>query len=66
MERKGVETCAGCKWNVRRLVKCCRATTESYCKIGNDYSHKKGYCKERTPRFGMRTEVKKEMEVELL
>lgn len=65
MERKGV-TCAGCRWNKQKLVKCCRTSTESFCKIGNDYSHKKGYCDERESRFESTRTTRKSMEVELL
>ena len=65
MENKGVITCAGCGYNKERLVKCCRVTTEKYCDIGNDYSHKRGYCEERKPRFEKKEPVK-QMEVYLL
>ena len=65
MERKALRTCAGCKWNKKRLAKCCRVKTESYCGIGQDYSHKKGYCNKYVSRFA-KTVKNSTMEAELL
>lgn len=65
MENKGVKTCAGCAYNKERLAKCCRVTTEKYCAVGMDYSHKLGYCEERKPRFDKKEPIK-QMEVYLL
>ena len=65
MERKAVRTCAGCRWNRKKVAKCCTTTTESYCFVGQDYSHKKGYCNEYEPRFAKAVK-KQTMEVELL
>lgn len=65
MENKGLRTCAGCGNSKERLMKRCRVTTEKYCEIGNDYSHKRGYCEDRKPRFEKKEPVR-QMEVELL
>lgn len=66
MERKRVITCAGCKWNRKRVAKRCTITTESHCLVGQNYSHGKGYCSDYQPRFESKNQVKKDMEVELL
>ena len=66
MERKAVRTCAGCKWNRKKVAKCCTTTTESYCFVGQDYGHKRGYCNEYAPRFEEKWQDKKQMDVELL
>jgi hypothetical protein len=66
MERKALKTCAGCRWNRKRVASGCTVTTESYCFVGQNYSHRKGYCDEFEPRFKIEKQVKKQMEVELL
>lgn len=66
MEVQGLRTCAGCKWNRKRIAKRCTITTESYCLAGQNYSHGKGYCSDYQPRFESKKQVKKQMEVELL
>lgn len=66
MEVQGLRTCTGCKWNRKRIAKCCTITTESHCFVGQNYSHRKGYCSDYQPRFESKNQVKKQIEVELL
>lgn len=66
MEVQGLRTCAGCKWNRKKVAKRCTITTESHCFVGQNYSHRKGYCSEYEPRFESKNQVKKQIEVELL
>lgn len=66
MENKELRTCAGCRWNRKRVAKGCRVTVEEYCFVGQNYSHKKGFCDEFEPRFEKKEFVNKIMEVELL
>ena len=66
MEVQGLRTCAGCKWNRKKVAKRCTITTESHCFVGQNYSHRKGYCSDYQPRFESKNQVKKQIEVELL
>ena len=66
MEVQGLRTCAGCKWNRKKVAKRCTITTESHCFVGQNYSHRKGYCSDYQPRFESKNQVKNQIEVELL
>lgn len=66
MESKGIRTCAGCAYNKKRVVRGCRISVEGKCSIGNDKDFLRGVCGEIKSRFEIKSQVKKQMEVELL